>query len=144
MRRLHRVNRVEPVAIGHTRLTRVAFSAVATTLALIGIYGVLAFVVSQRTREIGIRMAIGARQRDMSAMVMRRSLALTVVGLLVGVGGSLGSSALVRSQLFGVEPSDPITIAGVVVLMAVVGSVAAYVPARRAARVDPVLALRSS
>jgi predicted permease len=122
----------------------VAFGAIATTLALIGIYGVLAFVVSQRTREIGIRMAIGARQRDMSAMVLRRSLAVTAIGVVVGVGASLGSSALVRSQLFGVEPSDPVTIAGVFVLMAVVASVAAYVPARRAARVDPVLALRSS
>jgi putative ABC transport system permease protein len=122
----------------------VAFGAIATTLALIGIYGVLAFVVSQRTREIGIRMAIGARQRDMSAIVLRRSLAVTAIGVVVGVGASLGSSALVRSQLFGVEPSDPVTIAGVFVLMAVVASVAAYVPARRAARVDPVLALRSS
>ena len=121
----------------------VAFGALATALALLGIYGVMAYSVSQRTREIGIRMAIGARQLDMSLMVMRRSLALAVAGVMMGSAASLGLSQFVRSQLFGVEPSDPVTMASVFALMIVVAAVAGYVPARRAARVDPVLAVRS-
>jgi predicted permease len=122
----------------------VAFAAIATTLALLGIYGVMAYSVSQRTREIGIRMAIGARQLDMSLMVMRRSMALAVVGVLVGSAVSLGLSRFVRSQLFGVEPSDPVTMASVFVLMIVVAAAAGYVPGRRAASVDPALAVRSN
>jgi putative ABC transport system permease protein len=121
----------------------VAFGAVATALALLGIYGVMAYTVSQRTREIGIRMAIGARQSDVSRMVMRRGMALTGAGVLAGAGASLAVTRLVRSQLFGVQPSDPLTIASVLVLMTAVAAVAAYFPARRAARVDPVAALRS-
>ena len=103
----------------------------------------MVYSVSQRTREIGIRMAIGARQLDMSLMVMRRSIALTAAGVLVGSVVSLGLSQFVRLQLFGVEPSDPVTMAFVFALMMVVAAVAGYVPARRAASVDPVLAVRS-
>jgi predicted permease len=121
----------------------VAFGGLATALAVLGIYGVMAYSVSQRTREIGIRMAIGARQIDVSRMVMRRGMALTSAGVIAGIAGSLGLSRLVRSQLFGVQPSDPTTIASVLVLMLVVAAAAAYLPARRAARVDPVVALRS-
>jgi putative ABC transport system permease protein len=121
----------------------VAFGALATALALLGIYGVMAYSVSQRTREIGIRMAIGARQIDVSRMVMRRGMALTSAGVIAGIAGSLGLSRLIRSQLFGVQPSDPTTMASVLVLMLVVAAAAAYLPARRAARVDPVVALRS-
>jgi putative ABC transport system permease protein len=121
----------------------VAFGAIATALALLGIYSVMAYSVSQRTREIGIRMAIGARQLDMSLMVMRRSLGLTAAGVFVGSAVSLGLSQFVRSQLFGVEPSDPVTMAAVFMLMTVVAAAAGYVPARRAASVDPALAVRS-
>jgi ABC-type antimicrobial peptide transport system permease subunit len=121
----------------------VAFGAIATALALLGIYGVMAYSVSQRTREIGIRMAIGARQRDMSLMVIRRSLVLTAAGVSVGGAASLGLSRFVQSQLFAVEPSDPATMASVIVLMTGVAVVAGYVPARRAARVDPALSVRS-
>jgi predicted permease len=120
----------------------VAFGVLATALALLGIYGVMAYSVSQRTREIAIRIAIGARQVDVSRMVMRRGLVLTAAGLLAGIIASFGLSQLVRSQLFGVQPSDPVTIASVLVLMTVVAAAAAYVPARRAAQVDPVVALR--
>ena len=120
----------------------VAFGALATALALIGIYGVMAYSVAQRTREIGIRMAIGARQVDMSLMVMRRGMALAAAGVVIGGAASLGLSQLVRSQLFGVEPSDPMTLASVLLLMSVVAAAAAFAPARRAARVDPVVALR--
>jgi predicted permease len=121
----------------------VAFGALATALALLGIYGVMAYSVSQRTREIGLRMAIGARQLDVSRMVMRRGMTLTAGGVFVGMAASLGLSGLVRSQLFGVQPSDPLTMASVLVLMTIIAAAAAYVPARRAARVDPVAALRS-
>jgi putative ABC transport system permease protein len=121
----------------------VAFGAMAAALALLGIYGVMAYAVSQRTREIGIRMAIGARQSEMSLMVIRRGLALTVAGVVVGVAASLALSEFIRSQLFGVEPSDPVTIAAVFTLMTIVAAAAAYRPARRAASVDPVVALRA-
>jgi predicted permease len=121
----------------------VAFGVLATALALLGIYGVMSYSVSQRTREIGIRMAIGARQADVSRMVMRSGIALTSAGALAGVAASLGLSRLVRSQLFGVQPSDPLTMGSVLVLMTAVAATAAYLPARRAARVDPVAALRS-
>ena len=121
----------------------VAFGVVAVVLAVLGIYGVMAYSVSQRTREIGIRMAIGARHVDVSRMIMRRGLTLTIAGVVVGLGAALGLSRFIASQLFGVQPSDPITIAAVVGLMTAVAAVAAYGPARRAARVDPIVALRA-
>ena len=120
-----------------------AFGVLATALALLGIYGVMAYSVSQRTREIGIRMAIGARQSDVSRMILRRGLVLTASGIFVGLAVSLGLSQLIESQLFGVQPSDPATIIAVLLLMTTVAAAAAYVPARRAARVDPITALRS-
>jgi putative ABC transport system permease protein len=121
----------------------VTFGALATALALLGIYGVMAYSVSQRTREIGIRIAIGARQSDVSLMVLRRGMLLAGTGVAAGVVASLALSRLVRSQLFGVQPSDPLTFVSVLILMTVVAAAAAYLPARRAARVDPIAALRS-
>ena len=132
-------------SIGHAELLDYQsrtdlFAAVAGVLPIDGVMG---YSVSQRTREIGIRMAIGARQRDMSLMVIRRSLVLTAAGVSVGRAASLGLSRSVQSQLFAVEPSDPATIGSVIVLMTAVAVVAGYVPARRAARVDPALSVRS-
>ena len=121
----------------------VAFGAIATTLALLGIYGVMAYSVSQRTREIGIRIAIGASPADVSGMVMRRGITLTAAGVVAGVAVSLALARLIASQLFGVQPSDPVTMASVVLLMTAVAAAAAYLPARRAASVDPVVALRA-
>jgi ABC-type antimicrobial peptide transport system permease subunit len=121
----------------------VAFGGLATALALLGIYGVMAHAVSQRTREIGIRMAIGARQSDVSRMVMRVGMALTAAGVFVGIAAAMGLSQLIRSELFGVQPWDPITVASVLALMTIVAAGAAYVPAHQAARVDPIVALRT-
>lgn len=121
----------------------VAFGGLATALALLGIYGVMAYAVSQRTREIGIRMAIGARQSDVSRMVMRVGMALTAAGAFVGIAAAIGLSQLIRSELFGVQPWDPITVASVLALMTIVAAGAAYVPAHQAARVDPIVALRT-
>ena len=121
----------------------VAFGGLATGLALLGIYGVMAYSVARRTREIGIRMAIGARQSDVARMVMRTGMSMTAAGVLVGIAASLALARLLRSQLFGIQPADPVTIAAVLMLMTTVAAVAAYLPARRAARVDPVSALRS-
>ncbi len=120
-----------------------AFAGIALFLAAIGVYGVMAYSVSQRTREIGIRMAIGARQADVSRTVLRSGLGLTAGGVLAGVVMSLALTQLIESQLFGVRPADPATMASVVTLMIAVAAAAAYLPARRAARVDPVAALRS-
>jgi putative ABC transport system permease protein len=120
----------------------VAFGAIATGLALLGIYGVMAYSVSQRTREIGIRIAIGARQEDVSRMVMRQGIALTAAGVAAGVVAGLSLSQFIKSQLFGVQPSDPKTLIAVLLVMTIVGAAAAYLPARRAASIDPIRALR--
>ena len=121
----------------------VVFGALATLLALLGIYGVMSYAVTQRTREIGIRLAIGARPGDVSRMVIGRSLMMTGVGLACGVSGAMLLARLVESQLFGVRSADPLTVASVLVLMTLVAAAAAWIPARRAARVDPVQALRA-
>ena len=120
----------------------VGFGIAAVGIALLGIYGVMAYTVSRRTREIGIRMAIGARRGDVSRMVVRQGLQLTVSGLIVGLLASLGLGELMASQLFGVQPADPWTLGVVPLVMVVVSLAAAYLPARRAARVDPMVVLR--
>jgi putative ABC transport system permease protein len=120
-----------------------AFGAAAVGIALVGIYGVMAYAVSRRTREIGIRMAIGANQKDVSRMVVRQGMTLTAAGLAVGLAGAVGLSRLITSQLFGVQPTDPATLASVLTLMVAVAVAAGYLPARRAARVDPMVVLRT-
>ena len=119
------------------------FSLLALGLALIGIYGVLAYSVAQRTHEIGVRMALGATPGLVAGMILRGTLALTVPGLAIGVAASAALSRVLTDFLFQVEPSDPATFAVVSGLFAVVALGAAYLPARRAARVDPLTALRS-
>jgi putative ABC transport system permease protein len=118
------------------------FGALALVLAAIGLYGVLAFAVSQRTREIGIHMALGARARDVLLMVIRQGMSLVVVGVMFGVAGAFALTRLMRSLLFGVGPTDSMTFALVSLLLAAVGFIACYVPARRATKVDPLTALR--
>ncbi len=116
---------------------------VALGLAALGLYGVLAFSVSQRTREIGIRMALGSVARDIVTLVVRQAARLVLIGIVVGALLAFAVGNLLRSQLFGVQPADPLTFGAVVGLLAAVGLAAAALPARRAARVDPVVTLKS-
>jgi predicted permease len=119
-----------------------AFGFSGLMLALIGIYGVMAYSVTQRTREIGIRMSLGAAHRDVLGLVLRQSLVLTAIGVALGLLGAAFASRYVETLLFGVKPLDAATFATVAILFVVVAGLAAYVPARRAARVDPLIALR--
>ena len=118
------------------------FGALALLLAAIGLYGVLAFAVSQRTREIGIHMALGARVRDVLLMVIKQGMSLVVAGVVFGVAGAYALTRTIRSLLFEVGPTDSLTFLIVPLLLAVVGFIACYVPARRATKVDPLVALR--
>jgi putative ABC transport system permease protein len=120
-----------------------AFAVVALVLAGVGIYGVMAYAVSRRTREIGLRMALGARAQDVMRLVLGQAMGVTLLGIAVGLGGALALRRIVASMLFGVGPGDPATLLMVAVMLAVVALAAGYVPARRAARVDPSIALRA-
>ncbi len=119
------------------------FAGVAAALALLGVYGLLAFDVLQRTREIGVRIAMGASRGSVMTMVVRRSLGVVIAGIVVGVGAGAALSTVVRAQLFEVSPGDPATVALVAGLMLVAACLASVPPAWRAARVDPVVALRN-
>jgi predicted permease len=119
------------------------FAVAALALAAIGIYGVMAFGVAQRSREIGIRVALGARPGDVAGLVARAGLSLAVVGIALGVAGSIALTRVLDGILYQVEPTDPLTLAGVSLLLLVVATLAVVLPARRATRVDPMTALRS-
>jgi len=119
-----------------------SFGLLATVLAAIGLYGVMSYTVSRRTREIGIRIALGAERVTVVWLVLREVAFLTIVGIALGVPSALGLSRLVRSQLFGIEPTDPLTMAIAATTLTLVGLLAGYLPARRAAGVQPVLALK--
>ena len=118
------------------------FAVLALVLALVGVYGILAQAVSQQTREIGVRMALGARRGQVGGLVARQAAALVVTGLAVGAGGAVGLSHFLRSLLFEVSPTDPETLVGMACLLAITAAIAAAIPARRASGVDPVVALR--
>jgi len=118
------------------------FAALAVALGAVGIYGVISYSVAQRTREIGIRMALGAKRREVLSMVLRQSAILAFVGIAIGIVSALLLTRLMASLLYGVGPGDPSTYAGVAVLLTAVALAASYLPARRAMRVDPVVALR--
>jgi putative ABC transport system permease protein len=119
-----------------------AFAALALVLASVGLYSVIAYAVAQRTAEIGIRMALGAQARQVVGMVMRSGLRLVVVGLVVGLAAAAGAARLIQTLLFQVQPLDPVIYGAVAVLFGVVASLACLVPSLRAARIDPLVALR--
>jgi putative ABC transport system permease protein len=133
------------VTLGQPRFSALlltVFAALAMLLAMIGLYGAVAYAVSHRTNEIGIRMALGAVPGTVLGLVLGRGLFLALTGCAIGVPGAILLTRLMNSLLFGVSATDPVTFVGVVILMAGVAVVACYIPARRAMRVDPMVALR--
>jgi putative ABC transport system permease protein len=118
------------------------FAALALGLAAIGVYGVMACLVSQGTRELGIRLALGAAPRDLQMMVVRQGMIVAVAGMALGVVGAIALTHFMDSLLFGVGATDPATFLTMMTALAIVALAACYVPARRAARVDPMVSLR--
>jgi putative ABC transport system permease protein len=119
-----------------------AFAVLGLLLAAVGVYGVMAYSVSRRAREMGVRMAMGAQSGDVLRMVLREGLKLTAIGVAIGLPASLAVTQLMKTLLYGVSAADPLTFAGVPLLLAVVAMIACWIPARRAARIDPMTALR--
>jgi len=139
------MNQLVSDSLGTRRITLVLlglFSALALVLAAIGIYGVISYSVAQRTHEIGIRMALGAQHKDVLRMILRQGAKFALAGVAIGVVVSLGLTQLMSSLLFSVSAADPLTFVGVAILLVLVAMLACYIPARRAIRVDPMVALR--
>jgi ABC-type antimicrobial peptide transport system permease subunit len=129
-------------ANAQTGLLLGASGFLALALTWIRLFGVISFAVSERTREIGMRMAMGAGRGDMMRLIMRQGLFVTGIGLVIGIGAALASARLLSSLLYGIRPDDPATVVVVVAGMTAITMLACYIPARRAMRVNPVIALR--
>jgi putative ABC transport system permease protein len=132
--------------LGQRRLTMIllgSFAGVALLLALIGIYGIIAYSVAQRTQEVGIRRALGAHQSDILRLVLQQGLVLTLLGGALGIGGAFALTRVMKGLLFGVSATDPTTFVGIALLFVAVALAASYIPARRAAQIDPMAALRT-
>lgn len=135
--------RAESVASERLNLTLLSlFAGIALVLAIVGIYGVMSYSVTQRTHEIGIRMAIGAQPRDVFKMIIGQGMTMALIGVGIGLIGAFGLTRLMATMLFGVEPTDPLTFAAIAILLTTVALIACYVPGRRATKVDPVVSLR--
>ena len=124
-------------------LLLVLFAITATLIATCGIYGLMAYAVAQRRREIGVRMALGAERRDVLRLVLTRALRIVVAGVIVGLAGAAGVTRVLQRFLFGVTPTDPIAFTTVTLLLMAVGLMAAWLPARRATKIDRCAALRA-
>ena len=120
----------------------VGFGVLALTLACVGVYGIMSYTVTQRTNEIGIRLALGAQRARVRAMVLRESVWMTVAGILAGLGAALAMGRLVQSMLYGLRPRDPLSLAGAGMVLLGIGVLAAWIPAARASRIEPMEALR--
>jgi putative ABC transport system permease protein len=118
------------------------FAGAGLLLAVVGLFGVMSYSVAQRTHEIGVRVAVGAERTDILRMIVREAMGITAAGIGIGLLGAFGLSSLLKSQLFGVSATDPLTFLGVVTALVVVALLACSIPARRATRVDPMVALR--
>jgi putative ABC transport system permease protein len=139
------MNQLVEKSVGSRRVTLIllgAFSALAIVLAGIGIYGVISYSVAQRTKEIGIRMALGAGHQDVIRMILLQGARIASAGLIIGIFAAFGLTRYLTTLLFTVSPGDPSTFAMVALVLALVALLACYIPARRALRVDPMTALR--
>jgi predicted permease len=136
--------RIERLVLGEAMIARLSsfFAGLALVLACIGLYGLLSYEVARRTRELGIRMALGAQQRDLLRLVVGQGILLALIGAVIGIGAAIGVTRFVASMLYGVHASDPLTFGVVSLLLFGIALLACYIPARRAMRVDPMVALR--
>jgi ABC-type antimicrobial peptide transport system permease subunit len=131
--------------LGEDRATAVLsslFAGLALVLAGIGLFGLMSYAVSRRTREIGIRIAVGAQQGTILGLILRESVVLSVLGIIVGVPCAIAATRLIGHMLFGVAPGDPLTFAAAAAILLAIGTLAGYWPARRATKIDPIVALR--
>jgi putative ABC transport system permease protein len=143
--KLHTMNELMFVQLSQPRFSMIllsTFAGLAIVLTIVGLYGVMTYSVSRRTREIGVRIALGAPRASVLSMVLRDAAILLIAGIAIGVTSGLAATSILKNMLYGIGPRDPVVMGSVCAAIAVVGLLAAYIPACRAAKVDPMVALR--